>query len=77
MRLAIRILVTGLALVMLSACSTAPQYHPLMLCSQVSQNLLACMDSDQYKKLQGAPDEPLQPKPQSVPTPTFDPRRGA
>ncbi len=64
-----------IAAVVVLAAGCAPAYHPIMLCSQVGPNLLACMDSDQYNKIQGSPDEPLQPKPQSLPQ--VDPKTGA
>ncbi len=76
-RLLIRAAGFALAILMLSSCATpAVGPHPLMLCSQVGPNLMACVDSDAYKKIQNQPaDEPLQPAPQRGPA--IDPRRGA
>lgn len=81
-KILIRLAGFALAVTMLSACS-ASQYHPIMLCSQVAPNLMACIDERQYKAIENErrqnEGEPLEPKPQQYPTPIpkLDPRRGA
>lgn len=75
MNLIIRLAGFALALMMLStACSTAPKYHPTLMCQAVGPGLLACMDADELMekmKLQGPPGMPLTPKPQrAIPAPS-------
>lgn len=66
------ILALTVGAIVLVATGCAPHEHPMMLCSPVSPSLLACVDTDTYKRLenqrrQEQRDEPLQPKPQSAP----------